>query len=195
MILKKTIKWLLIVLLPVGFGSCNQHYTPKPRGYFRIDMPPKKYQVFDSSFPYSFEYPVYARITGDPYAPNEKYWINIRYPAYKASIHISYKKVKHNLVKYLEDSRLLVVKHISKADAIHDSLLFSPKKHLYGMTYDLEGNAVASPYQFILTDSSTHFLRGALYFNVPPNNDSLQPVIQSIKGDIRHLLNTFHWKN
>jgi gliding motility-associated lipoprotein GldD len=195
MMQQKTVRFLFVLLLMAGMASCNQHYTPKPRGYFRIDMPPKKYQIFDSTFPYSFEYPVYAKITGDPYAPEEKYWINIQYPKYRASIHISYKKVEHNLVKYLEDSRTLVVKHIAKADAIHDSLLISPDRALYGMTYDIEGNAVASPYQFILTDSSMHFLRGALYFNVSPNNDSLQPVIQSIKGDIRHLLSTFQWKN
>ncbi len=190
-ILKPLILSLVICFL---FNSCRQAYSPKPRGYFRIDMPAKSYRVFDTTFPYRFEYPSYAKITHDPYSPKEKYWINIHYPAYKATIHISYKNVKHNLVKYLEDSRLLVVKHISKANAINDSLIINPKHNIYGMTYDIEGNAVASPYQFILTDSTSHFLRGALYFNVPPNNDSLEPVILSIKDDIRHLLATFRWK-
>jgi len=186
---------LYIFLSGFLFSSCNQHYTPKPRGYFRINLPRKSYQMFDSTFPYTFAYSTYAHITNDPYSPGQKYWINIRYPKYKATIHISYKKVKNNLIKYLEDSRKMVIKHIPKANAINDSLIIDPQRHLYGMAYDIEGNSVASPYQFILTDSSSHFLRGALYFHVVPNNDSLEPVIKFIKSDIRHLLNTFQWKD
>jgi len=187
--------WIFILLPLVFFtSSCNSHYTPKPRGYFRIDLPQHQYQKFDSTFPYRFDYPVYARITDDRNAPQQKYWIDIRYPQYKATLHISYKVVKHNLRKYLEDSRKLVVKHIAKASAINDSLIIDPQRKLYGMTYDIEGNGVASPYQFILTDSSRNFLRGSLYFYVVPNNDSLEPVIQFIKDDIRHLIQTFHWK-
>ena len=189
---KKTSIILLFILI---LTSCGHHYTPKPHGYFCIDLPEKSYRLFDSTFPYRFEYPAYAKITNDPNAPHEKYWINIRFPQYKATIHISYKNIQNNLIKYLEDSRTMVVKHIPKANAINDSLIIEPQRHLYGMTYDIEGNAVASPYQFILTDSSRHFLRGALYFSVVPNNDSLRPVIQAIKGDIRHFLLTFQWKD
>ncbi len=194
--MNKKVSWL-IALVPLFFitFSCNSHYTPKPRGYFRIDMPRHQYRTFDSTFPYRFDYPTYAHITDDRNAPRQKYWIDIRYPQYKATLHISYKVVHHNLRKYLEDSRKLVTKHIAKASAINDSLVIDPGRELYGMTYDIEGNNVASPYQFILTDSSRNFLRGALYFYVIPNNDSLEPVIQFIKDDIRHLIKTFHWKS
>jgi len=192
-LLNKTAFLALMFLLILA--SCGQVYTPKPRGYFRIDIPKRSYRLFDSTFPFRFEYPADAKITNDPNSPHQKYWIDVRYPQYKATIHISYKSVHHNLVKYLEDSRSMVIKHIPKANAINDSLIIDPQRHLYGMAYDIEGIGVASPYQFILTDSSSHFLRGALYFRVIPNNDSLEPVIQAIKGDIRHMLNTFHWKN
>ncbi len=175
--------------------ACENHYTPKPRGYFRIDLPQKKYRLLDSVFPYTFEYPVYSKITGDPYFPNEKYWINIEFPRFKATLHISYKNVNHNLKTYLEDAHTLVSKHIPKASAINDSIIINRKKHIFGLAYDIEGTGAASPYQFFLTDSTSKFLRGALYFNVSPNNDSLSPVINFLKKDIKHLIGTFNWKN
>lgn len=182
---------LAVLLLTV---SCQPNYTPKPRGYFRIDLPKRSYQVFDRVFPYRFEYPTYAHITNDPYSPKEKYWINIRFPRFHATIHISYKVVHHNLIKYLEDTRKMVIEHIPEASAIKDSLIINPKRHLFGMAYDIEGDGVASPYQFFLTDSTHNFLRGSLYFHMVPNNDSMAPVIRFIKGDIRHFINTFKWK-
>ena len=188
------IKLLFFTFLLFGLFSCEQAYTPKPRGYFRIDFPEKAYKDFDSTFPYSFEYPVYSTITPDPHSPNEKYWINLNFPAYKATVHISYKPVHGNLVTYLEDAHTLVTKHIEKADAISDSLIIDRDRNLFGLAYTLEGNGAASPYQFFLTDSSSNFLRGALYFNTVPNNDSLEPVIGFIKEDILHLIDTFKWQ-
>lgn len=179
----------------VGLFSCVSNETPKPKGYFRIDLPKRNYQLFDSTFPYTFEYPVYATLSKDPYAPDQKYWININYPRFRATVHISYKPINNNLITYLEDARKMVVKHIPKANAIRDSLILDPSRSLFGLAYNIDGNGVASPYQFIVTDSTHHFLRGSLYFNVVPNNDSLQPVIQFIKGDLKHLLNTLRWKS
>ncbi len=192
---KKNILAIIFLMITALFiNGCQSHYTPKPRGYFRITLPKHEYKLFDTVFPYTFEYPKYVKITPDPYSPNEKYWINMDYPQFHATIHISYKVVHNNLIKYLKDARKMVVKHIPKANAINDSLIINPAHNIYGMVYDIEGNGVASPYQFIITDSSKNFLRGSLYFNLPPNNDSLSPVIEFIKEDIRHFLKTFSWK-
>jgi gliding motility-associated lipoprotein GldD len=188
------IKPIILAVLISGFISCEQSYSPKPRGFFRIDLPEKHYLTFDTTFPYSFEYPVYSTITGDPHSPDEKYWINLNFPDFKATVHISYKPVDNNLVNYLEDAHTLVTKHISKADAISDSLIINGNRNLFGLAYSLEGSGAASPYQFFITDSSSNFVRGALYFNVVPNNDSLEPVINFIKKDIVHLFATFRWK-
>jgi gliding motility-associated lipoprotein GldD len=125
---------------------------------------------------------------------SEPYWIDIEYPQFKATIFISYKRVSGNLIEYLEDSRTFVIKHIPKAEAIEDSLIYLPDKKIYGLVYDIQGTGTASPCQFFVTDSSTHFLRGALYFNTIPNNDSLAPVIKFIREDIDHLLETFKWR-
>jgi gliding motility-associated lipoprotein GldD len=115
-------------------------------------------------------------------------------PQFEATLHFSYKIIDGNLASYLEDSHTLVSKHIPKADAIYDSLIIDPQRNVYGLTYRIIGSEAASPYQFFLTDSSKHFLRGALYFNTIPNNDSLQPVIDFIVDDIEHIINTLQWK-
>ncbi|MEE4257644.1 MAG: gliding motility lipoprotein GldD [Bacteroidales bacterium] len=180
----------------VGFllSACSENHTPKPRGYFRIDLPEHEYIAFDTTFPYAFEYPVYAEINPDPFAPEEPYWLNIDFPEHKGRIHISYKTVDGNLAEYLEDSRQFVMKHIPKASAINDSLILDRERKLYGLVYYIEGMGAASPCQFFVTDSTRHFVRGALYFDVVPNNDSLAPVIDFLQKDIEHLLSTFQWK-
>ena len=182
---------LLIALL----SSCdNKQYQPKPRGYFRIDFPEKEYVKLDSMNYYSFEYPTYSTITPDYLSPQEKEWVNVEYPSYKGTIHISYKTVNDNLDVYLEDSYSMMTKHISRAMGIRDSVIINPDRDVYGLIYFLEGEGVASPMQFYLTDSVNHFMRGSLYFNVRTNNDSLAPVIDFILDDVRHLIETIEWK-
>lgn len=191
---RKNLFMISLLIFLAFITACEGSYSPKPRGYFRIDLPKKTYESFDSSFPFTFDYPSYAKITPDYQSPNEKYWINIEFPNFKGSLHISYKSINGNLTNYLEDSRSLVMKHIPKASAIQDSMIFQPGQSVYGMIYHIQGAGVASPTQFFLTDSTTHFLRGALYFNIRPNNDSLAPVISFVNQDITHLINSFRWK-
>ena len=181
----------------VFFISCNNSdYIPKPRGYFRIALPEKKYKIFDTIYPYSFEYPVYSIIQPDFNKNAEPYWINIEFPAFKGTLHISYKPVTSDslLYQYFEDARTFVNKHIAKADDIEPIAITDDKNQVYGLIYDITGNGVASTYQFCVTDSTTNFLRGALYFNILPNNDSLAPVIDFIKADINHFIKTLRWK-
>ncbi len=178
------------------FPSCSNDYTPKPRGYFRIALPEKKYMLLDSVYPYQFEYPSYAVITNDPISPQEKNWINIEMPVFHGRIHISYKPLsdKNSLVRFTEDSRTLAFKHMSKASGIRQIAISDPKRRVYGLVYEINGMGAASPYQFYLTDSTRHFMRGSLYFDVIPNNDSLAPVIDCVKTDIQHLFETINWK-
>ena len=186
---------VLSSLLIALFSSCDsKQYQPKPRGYFRIDFPEKEYVRLDSMNYYSFEYPTYSTITPDYLSPQEKEWINIEYPAHKGTVHISYKAVNDNLDAYLEDSYYMMTKHLSRAMGIRDSVVANPDRNVYGLVYFLEGEGVASPMQFYLTDSVNHFMRGSLYFNVRTNNDSLAPVIDFILDDVRHMIETIEWK-
>ena len=185
----------LFTLLLLLVSSCSDSYTPKPRGYYRIDLPEPSYRIFDTTFPYAFEYPVYADIVADSSKIAEPYWINIRYKPFNAILHFSYKVVNGNLTRYLDDAHTLVNKHIPKANAISQREYLDPIHRVFGLVYDIRGADAASPYQFYLTDSVSNFVRGALYFNHIPNNDSLAPVIDFLKKDLEHMINTFRWKN
>ncbi len=182
--------FLLLVIL-VG---CNDHYTPKPKGYYRISFPKHDYAELNGDYPYNFELPTYTKIEIDKAANAEAYWINIDYPEYKGKIHISYKVVDHNIAEILEDSRKLAYKHSIKADAIGEKLFTDPEKNVYGILYNIEGDA-ASSIQFFVTDSIRNFLRGSLYFNAVPNKDSLAPVVNFVKEDVIHIMETFEWRS
>jgi gliding motility-associated lipoprotein GldD len=193
-IIKVVSYFLSFLSLSLLVTGCNDTSTPKPRGFFRIELPAKEYRILDSIFPYSFEYPVYAVITQDPHAPDQPYWINVDFPRFKARVHLSYKVVNNDLGVFTEDAHSLVMKHIPKASAIEEVRIDNIVNDVHGLVYDIKGTGAASPYQFYITDSSTNFLRGALYFNTLPNNDSLAPVIDFIKADILHMLETMSWK-
>ncbi|MDP4963484.1 MAG: gliding motility lipoprotein GldD, partial [Salibacteraceae bacterium] len=81
-----------------------------------------------------------------------------------------------------------------KATKIDEVLIENDAERVYGIVYDFKGET-ASDLQFFLTDSTNHFLRGSLYFNVYPNKDSLAPVIDYVKTDINHMLESFKWLN
>lgn len=182
------------VLIVIALAGCKDNFTPKPRGFFRIDMPERAYKQLDSIFPYKFEYPKYSRITNDPHSPHERYWINVDFPRFKGRLHLSYKAVNNNLSTFSEDAHSMVMKHIPKASAIEELKIENAENKVYGLVYDIQGTGAASPFQFYLTDSSKHFVRGALYFSTLPNNDSLAPVIDFLKEDIMHMLETMEWK-
>jgi gliding motility-associated lipoprotein GldD len=191
----KLIHAFFFILVPlVLIYSCTDSYTPKPMGYFRIEFPDHEYIAFHDQSPFSFEIPKYSYIARDSSSMSEPHWYNLVFPSMKGKIHISYKTLNNNLSKYVEDSRLLAYKHTIKADDIIDYPFIDPKNKVYGIMYEIKGNA-ASPFQFFATDSSKHFIRGSLYFNVYPNKDSLAPVFAFIKEDIVHLIETIRWKN
>jgi gliding motility-associated lipoprotein GldD len=189
--------------------SCNSVYTPKPRGYFKIDLPLHQYQAFDKpDYPYTFDYPVYANITRDTSffeaAPENPYWINIVFPRFNATIYISYKKIGarslsdpkasgNSFDKLKDDAYKMTFKHTYKANSIDDSAMVTPNG-VSGIFFHVGGNA-ATANQFYVTDSTQHFLRGALYFDTTPNEDSLGIVNRFLEQDMRHLINTFRWKS
>jgi gliding motility-associated lipoprotein GldD len=185
---------LIWAILLLSLLCCKRHYTPKPAGYLRIDFPEKTYQIYNSSCPFTFEYPLYGKIIADTSRIAEPCWINIEFPSFGGKIHISYKPVRNNVNVYIEDSRTLAYKHTVKADAISETLYTNDEKKVYGLLYQIKGDA-ASSVQFYLTDSTRHFLRGSLYFNVQPNADSLAPVIDFFMEDIMHLVETLEWKD
>lgn len=196
----KKLNFLLVVTL--FFAACRPEvYTPKPRGYFNIPLPEHAYRNFDSSgFPYSFEYPVYSNILANPTffgeKPQDPFWLNIDFPGIGGKIYLSYKQIDqaHTLANLNEDSyEMSFNAHNKKADYIKDFMFSYDANRVYGIFYNVTGDA-ASAYQFYATDSVKHFIRGALYFETTPNADSLAPLNEFIKDDIRHMIETLTWK-
>ncbi len=184
--------FLLFVLL---LTSCREEYTPKPYGYFRIDLPEKSYTLMEEPLPYRSAIATEARVVHDTSPGAEPYWIDIVYPDYKAAINISYKEIVSDtsLEVFLQDNHRLVYAHTGKAEAINEWPLIRKEDPVLGILYLIEGNA-ASPAQFFVTDSVRHFLRGSLYFESRPNKDSLAPVVEYLKQDIIELMETVRFE-
>lgn len=181
--------FFLLCLVFVSCNNNNEALAPKPRGYFRIDLPQKKYQLHDTLLPFSFFYPVYSNIEIDSIG-----WFNIAFPNQNAKIHFSYKKINNNLYNFTEDTHNFVYKHVPKATDIRVEPLNIDSNRVFSLIYFIEGQEAASPIQFYATDSINHFLRGALYFSHYPNNDSVAPLIEFIKKDIIKFIETLSWK-
>jgi len=192
--------FFVLFLLNGILTACNSPYTYKKKGYFHIEFPEKKYQSFDQpGYPYTFEYPVYAHILKDTSffdsKPENPWWINIDLPFFKGRIYVSYKEInaKNQMDSLVNDAYKMAYKqHTEVSSGITDSLMTTPNG-AEGIYYSLKGNT-ATANQFFLTDSTHHFLRGALYFDAAPNEDSLSIVNDFLKKDLQHLINTLRWK-
>lgn len=197
--MKSLRKFEFAFLLLFVLTACHKTSVPRPRGYFRIDFPEKKYIRFtgQDGIPYvpcSFEYPVYGKITPGDGGSGEQGWFNIEFPRYKAKIYLTYKDLHNDFAGVMEQTyRMNVKNHIGKADAIKEQAFNNNESKVYGILYDLTGNT-ATAVQFYATDSIKHYLRGSLYFSAVTNSDSLAPVIKFFREDIIHLMETLYWK-
>jgi gliding motility-associated lipoprotein GldD len=194
-------RFLILLVLITYTPGCRKVSVPKPKGYFRIDLPKKEYKVFDitsishKDLPFTFEYPAYGILSPQEENVKEPGWLNIEFPFYKAKIYLTYKDINNNFDGLMDQSYKMNVKnHISKADAIKEQFISNYENKVFGILYDLKGNT-ASAVQFYVTDSVKHYLRGSLYFAAEPDADSLEPVINFFRGDIIHLIETLKWKN
>lgn len=193
----KKLLFFALVLPTILFISCDDDeevYSPKPRGYIRIDFPEKKYSNYQSACPFSFDIPTYSHMKLNTDKGSEPCWYNLEFPQFKATVHLSYKEVDHNLGKYLEDAHEIANKHQIKATGLDEITILRDSAKVYGLLFDIAGNT-ASSLQFYMTDSTKHFLRGSLYFNAVPNTDSLKIIVDFLKKDVLNLINTTKWSS
>ena len=188
---------LVAVLGVVIFcASCKNDYVPKPKAYMRIAVPQKQYRDFDSAaYGFAFRLPVYASVQAVPvkqeYANTQ--WLDICVPSLNAKIYLSYVR-KPNLDSCITSTLFFIQRHMTKATGVDEREIYELENHRFGYLYHIKGRDVASPYQFYLTDSNRHFVRGSLSFATTPNNDSLAPLIEFLKTDIDTMLATWAWK-
>ena len=200
----KRLALLILVLLFLAACNGNHDYAPKPRGYYRIIFPEKAYQQFNGPYPFTFIYPKYSVIEKDTVVAlqkrdrrliNMKYLLNMQFPQFNGTLHLSYESITSKKVfdELTEDARTFAFKHTVKATSIDQAIIHNPDRKIYGIYYTIDGNA-ASSVQFYITDSVKNYLRGALYFNTTPKLDSIQPVLKFVKKDIDTMIKTFRWK-
>ena len=184
----RIIYFYLITSLIIVTTGCKERFSPKPKGYLRIDLKQKKDTLFNPiNCPFYFNSSDYFQLK-----IKNNCWIDLEYEEHNATIHITYKNIEHNLIDLLEESRNMVYKHTIKADAINEKTYLNNIKNTYGTLYDIQG-PVASSVQFHITDSIKHFIRGALYFKTAPNQDSLKPIINYVRRDIIRIMETLTW--
>ena len=175
-------------ILLLVFIGCSIEYTPKPKGFLRVDLPAKEVVKSNMDCPFSFEHPVYSSISNR----KTNCWFDVDFNSLEGKLHMSYKTIKGDLNKHIEESRELAYKHSTVAEAINEQAFINDSIEVYGLVYTFEGKT-ASPMQFYLTDSSEHFVRGALYFNTHLN-DSIQPISDFIISDIYQMIESWDWK-
>ena len=173
----------------------NHDYSPKPRGYFRIIFPKKQYRAYDEACPFTFVYPTYARIEPDTKPDAKPCWLNMQFPQFGGTLHLSYEHInsQKEFDALVEDAHKLTFEHTVKATSIDQGVISYPDRKVYGIYFSVDGNA-ASSVQFYLTDSTKNYIRGALYFYTEPRLDSIQPVLTFVKQDVNLMIKSFRWK-
>jgi gliding motility-associated lipoprotein GldD len=188
--------WTLASCVCLLLFSCTPDFQPKPKGYNRLALPEPEYLVSPDTLPYSFEYSAHARLLKDTSTISDRYWVEVYYPTLKATIHITYKAVNNKeelLRSFYNDAFRLTAKHQIKANAIDESIVTTPSGKT-AVIAEIEGE-VPSQFQFTITDSNRHFMRGAVYFFSQVKNDSLRPAIDYMKKEAMHLINTVEWRD
>jgi gliding motility-associated lipoprotein GldD len=197
------LNYIIMIFAAMFMLGCEEKtFVPKPRGYHRIDLPAHKYQTLKEKHPFIFEYSKAAIVKKHISSISEEHWVDINYPQFKAVVQLTYKKLSKEkfekakekfLNELINDSYKLTSKHQVKAYAIDEAIVKTPSGKT-ATIFELEGD-VPSQFQFYITDTTKHFIRGALYFRTSTKNDSLAPIIEYIKIDIMHLVNSLEWIN
>jgi gliding motility-associated lipoprotein GldD len=186
---------LLASLTASGLSACRDAPTPKPRGYHRISIPEASYRRYDHPCGIHFDVPQYSKIELIVQKKkSQDHWFNLAFPNFEAKVHCSYIPLQSESHFYgmLEDAHQMVFAHEMKASGIAANGFDFPKNNVSGLLYELSG-PVATPLQFLATDSTQHFLRGSVYFNHVPNPDSIAPALEQVKKDLVHLIETLKW--
>lgn len=187
--IKKTICILFLLLLQLVAVGCKDDVLPKPASQLRLDYPAARYAYFSNHCPFEFEMNENAIIKED-----KNCGFSIQYPKMKATIYLTYKIVNNDISLLLRDAQNLTYKlHTQKADQIIERAFINPNKKVYGMLYNVTGNAATNSL-FYATDSIKHFVTGSVYFYAKPNFDSILPAESYVKNDMQRLMETLKWK-
>lgn len=178
---------LILFFAIVVLVSCKEEVMPKPKAMLRLQYPEGNYNTFNTQ---KFEFLKNEIAT---VKQEKQSGLILDYPMMKGSLYLTYKPINGNLNQLLTDAQRLSYEHVVKADNIVEQPFLNPEDGVYGMFYEVTGNA-ASQSQFYVTDSTNHFLTGSLYFYAKPNYDSIYPAAIYLQKDIRRVMESLKWK-
>ncbi|MFM1913047.1 MAG: hypothetical protein RIR51_885 [Bacteroidota bacterium] len=192
----------IIILFFLGLSyyfinlNTEEDALPRPKGYPRMNIPEHQYELLSTKHPYQFEKSKIAVEKPDSISWAEPHWIYLYYPDWEGYIQLTYKplnKDRQKLRDLINDAYKLAYGHQKKANLIEPKVMTLKNGKKAGI-FELNGE-IATAFQFFITDSTNHYLRGAVYVKTATENDSLAPVIQYMKEDAIHLLETLEFKN
>lgn len=178
-----------LILCCALYSSCGDDVLPKPEAFLSLTYPQPIYVTTPSECDYRFENNYISKVSF-----KENCAATVHYPDLDGTLFLTYRKVDNNINTLLRDAQKLTYEHVIKADDIIEEKYINQSQNVYGMFYDVRGNA-ASQSQFYVTDSVQHFITGSIYFNAKPNYDSIYPAAVYLKNDIRHLMETITWEH
>ena len=191
--MKKTIFSFTILLGILTSCGSDELTIPKPPTFLNIALPAHIYKHYSPDCPYSFDIPTIFKIKTVNYGAENTCHRDIDLGPLNGTLHFSYIEMEKPLAEYVNFSISKVDDHKIKATAIEDENILRPKDKIYGTFFELQGD-VASPFQFYLTDSTSRFVSGVVYFNTRPNYDSIKPTLDYLKVDLKRFMATFKWK-
>ena len=184
---------LLVILLATS--ACNDtNPVPKPSTFLRTEFPEHTYRSYLSPQNFSFS-------LADLYMPKTFEQAKTNYSVQEidlgplnGTLFLYYLRLpsQDSLSEIINFANDKVDEHKIMADKIDFEQIIEPQKRVYGTFFELKGN-VATNFQFYLTDSTQHFLRGEVLLNCRPNYDSLRPTLQYLKTDLQTLIKSFKW--
>lgn len=173
------------------FTACGgeETFVPKPQTYLALNFPERVYENFKDSCGYSFNKPTYFNVEN---VAGSKCNRDIKFDKLDGTLHLSRIEMDTTLAEYVNYAIDKVGEHKVMATAILDTSFYRDDANVYGTFFELKGN-VASPFQFYMTDSTSRFINGVVYFNTRPNYDSIKPTLDFVKKDLYEMINTIEW--
>lgn len=183
---------LLLFIMTLLWPACKDAApSPRPRAYPRVEYPKRNYVIFDrSECPFTLEYPGYGQVIDK----DSTCWFDLYFPDFNARLHCSYIPLgdRNEYDDLVRDAFIIANKINERANYMEETRLRNP--HGTGGILLTWTGPAASPVHFFLSDTTSHFFKGALYFDAKVQPDSLAPISAFIKEDINHLISSFKWK-
>ena len=194
-------KHLSLLILIASICSCKSDEGPliRPRQYPKVDFPAQSYSTFESEgCPFKVQIPEHSQVEQKKYLfdniPAGQCWFDIVIPDFNATIHCSYFPINEDNIygSLVNDAFTMAGKHNIKA-TFREEFNIENQFGSRGLIFKING-PVATPYQFYISDSTQHFLRGSLYFDNDINSDSISPVVNFLRKDIDVFLSSLQWE-